>query len=122
MNSLINFDFKGDANKSYEEIFSNYDQILHADLSGNTVMNYISSHDDGDPFDKERKEITKQEPNFYSLREFLQVYYGDETARKLIVEGAIGDANLRSNMNWDEVKTILKPKSINTLAKTRSVP
>ena len=33
-----------------------------------------------------------------------QVYYGDETARKLIVEGAIGDANLRSNMNWDEVK------------------
>ncbi len=55
LNSLINFDFKGDANKSYEEIFSNYDQILHADLSGNTVMNYISSHDDGDPFDKERK-------------------------------------------------------------------
>ena len=27
------------------------------------------------------------------LQEFLQVYYGDETARKLIVEGAIGDAN-----------------------------
>ena len=53
--SMINFDFKGDANKSYEELFSSYDKILQNDLKGNTVMNYISSHDDGWPFDKERK-------------------------------------------------------------------
>ena len=41
--SMINFDFKGDANKSYEELFSSYDKILQNDLKGNTVMNYISS-------------------------------------------------------------------------------
>ena len=33
-----------------------------------------------------------------------RVYYGDETGRKLIVNGAEGDANLRSNMNWDDIK------------------
>ncbi|MFN4075491.1 MAG: alpha-amylase family glycosyl hydrolase [Cloacibacterium sp.] len=104
LNSLINFDFKGDANKSYEEIFSNYDKILHTDLSGNTVMNYISSHDDGDPFDKERKRNYEAGTKLLLAPGISQVYYGDETARKLIVEGAIGDANLRSNMNWDEIK------------------
>jgi len=31
------------------------------------------------------------------------LYYGDEIARPLVVEGAIGDANLRSVMDWDQV-------------------
>jgi alpha-amylase len=34
-----------------------------------------------------------------------QVYYGDETARVLKIDGAVGDANLRSFMNWDQLKT-----------------
>ena len=34
----------------------------------------------------------------------VQMYYGDETARPLIVEGAVGDANLRSNMNWSSIE------------------
>ena len=121
MNSLINFDFKGDANKSYEEIFSNYDQILHADLLKYCNELYFS-HDDGDRFWQRKKRNYEAGTKLLLAPGISQVYYGDETARKLIVEGAIGDANLRSNMNWDEVKTILKPKSINTLAKTRSVP
>ena len=33
-----------------------------------------------------------------------QVYYGDETARSLEIEGAQGDATLRSFMNWDDLK------------------
>ncbi|MCX7218671.1 MAG: hypothetical protein NTY70_06950 [Burkholderiales bacterium] len=32
-----------------------------------------------------------------------QIYYGDETARSLIVPGTHGDAALRSMMNWDEL-------------------
>jgi alpha-amylase len=32
-----------------------------------------------------------------------QIYYGDETARLLKVDGAEGDATLRSFMNWDEL-------------------
>jgi alpha-amylase len=32
-----------------------------------------------------------------------QIYYGDELARPLRVEGAVGDANLRSFMNWEDL-------------------
>ena len=102
--SMINFDFKGDANKSYEELFSSYDKILQNDLKGNTVMNYISSHDDGWPFDKERKRTYESATKLLLAPGISQVYYGDETGRKLIVNGAEGDANLRSNMNWDDIK------------------
>ena len=102
--SMINFDFKGDANKSYEEIFSSYDKILQNDLKGNTVMNYISSHDDGWPFDKERKRTYESATKLLLTPGISQVYYGDETGRKLTVNGAEGDANLRSNMNWNDVK------------------
>ena len=102
--SLINFDFKGDANKSYEEIFSNYDKILHQDLTGKTVMNYATSHDDGWPFDKERKRTYETATKLLLAPGISQIYYGDETGRKLIVAGAEGDANLRSNMNWEDIK------------------
>ncbi len=102
--SMINFDFKGDANKSYEEIFSSYDKILQNDLKGNTVMNYISSHDDGWPFDKERKRTYESATKLLLAPGISQVYYGDETGRKLMINDAEGDANLRSNMNWNDVK------------------
>jgi alpha-amylase len=32
-----------------------------------------------------------------------QIYYGDETARLLKIEGAKGDATLRSFMNWEDL-------------------
>ena len=69
------------------------------------VWGQLASHDDHDPFDKER------EKPFLTANYLLlgpgtsQVYYGDESARPLIVEGANGDANLRSNMNWDEISS-----------------
>ena len=101
--SLINFDFKGDANKSYEELFSNYSQLLHSDLNGKTVMNYLTSHDDGSPFDKERRRTFEAGTKLLLAPGISQVYYGDETARTLTVAGAEGDANLRSNMNWEDL-------------------
>ena len=67
-------------------------------------MNYISSHDDGWPFDKERKRTYESATKLLLAPGISQVYYGDETGRKLIVNGAEGDANLRSNMNWDDIK------------------
>ena len=103
-NAMINFEFKGDANKSYEELFSSYNKILQNDLKGNTVMNYISSHDDSWPFDKERKKTYESANKLLLAPGIAQIYYGDETGRKLIVPGAEGDANLRSNMNWDDIK------------------
>ena len=41
-----------------------------------------------------------------------QIYYGDETARPLEIEGADGDANLRSNMNWEDIKPNSETESL----------
>jgi alpha-amylase len=35
-----------------------------------------------------------------------QVYYGDESDRSLTIEGTVGDATLRSFMNWEQMKTV----------------
>ncbi|MBL4938835.1 MAG: alpha-amylase, partial [Lutibacter sp.] len=41
-----------------------------------------------------------------------QVYYGDESARSLVIEGTIGDATLRSNMNWEAIANNDKTKAV----------
>ena len=110
--SLINFDFKGDANKPYEELFSSYDKILHQDLAGKTVMNYASSHDDSWPLDKDRKKTYETATKLLLTPGISQIYYGDETGRKLTVTGAEGDANLRSKMNWEDVKNNLETQKL----------
>ncbi len=99
--NLINFQFKYDAKEDYESIFSKYDSILHNDLKGKSVMNYISSHDDGEPFDKARTKTYESATKLLLTPGISQVYYGDETKRSLIIEGTEGDATLRSFMNWD---------------------
>lgn len=103
--SLINFDFKGDANKSYEEVFSKYSEILNSDLKGLSVMNYVSSHDDSTPFDKKREKTILAGTKLLLSPGISQVYYGDESARSLEIEGTVGDATLRSMMNWEDIKS-----------------
>ena len=100
--SLINFDFKSDAHNGYEQIFSKYDSLLHGPLKGKSILNYVSSHDDGGPFDKERKRTIESGTKLLLCPGGVQIYYGDETGRSLSVE-ADGDAVLRSFMNWDEL-------------------
>lgn len=102
--SLINFDFKSDAHKEYEEIFRKYDDALHGPLAGKSVINYISSHDDGHPMDLHRELPIESATKLLLCPGGVQIYYGDESARTLTVE-ADGDAKLRSFMNWDEVST-----------------
>ncbi len=104
--SLINFDFKGDAHKAFEEIFSKYDTILHGTLKGKSVVNYISSHDDGGPYDLKRDKPFESAIKLLLCPGGAQIYYGDETARDLSVEEANGDAKLRSFMNWDELRAM----------------
>ncbi len=103
--NLINFQFKYDAEQlSYEQLFHKYNTILQTDLKGKSILNYISSHDDGAPFDKDRSKSYESATKLLLTPGISQIYYGDETARSLSIEGAQGDATLRSNMNWKDLE------------------
>jgi len=110
--SLINFELKTDAHKSYETIFKKYHSLLQSKFKGKGVVNYLTSHDDGEPFDQ------KREKPYHSANVLLlspgssQIYYGDESARNLIIEGTQGDATLRSFMNWSEIDSLAEKQNI----------
>jgi alpha-amylase len=106
--AMINFGFKEDAQGDYATLFKKYDLIrdsLSSENKGSPAyyMNYISSHDDGQPFDPLRKKAMKAGTKLLLTPGMSQVYYGDETARLLIADGAVGDANLRTMMNWESI-------------------
>ncbi len=103
--SLINFSTASDAAKGYEHLFAGYASALHGPLKGYSVMNYMSSHDDGSPFDPLREKPFETATKLMLAPGSAQIYYGDETARLLKVDGARGDATLRSFMNWDELSS-----------------
>ncbi|CAM2839072.1 alpha-amylase family glycosyl hydrolase [Flavobacterium frigoris] len=118
-NNMINFEFKQDAQKDYEFIFSKYSTILNGELKGYSVLNYLSSHDDGSPFDAKRTKSIEAATKLLLSPGVAQVYYGDESARSLVIEGTQGDATLRSFMNWDAIKVNSETKK--TLAHWRKL-
>mgnify|MGYP000038263818 CR=1 FL=1 len=102
--SLINFAFKYDAKNSYESLFSKYSQALNSNtMQSVSVVNYLTSHDDGTPFDGERLKAFETGTKLLLSPGAAQIYYGDEIARPLIIEGTQGDATLRSFMNWEDL-------------------
>ncbi len=103
--AMINFEFKSDAQKDYSTLFSKYSDLLNNQLKGYSVLNYLSSHDDGGPFDAKRTKSIETGTKLLLSPGISQVYYGDESARSLVIEGTQGDATLRSLMNWNDVKT-----------------
>ena len=103
-NSLINFELKYDAKKGYETIFAKNSNILNNELKGYGTLNYLSSHDDGGPFDPERTKSFEAATKLLLAPGTSQIYYGDESDRPLIIDGTNGDATLRSFMNWDDIK------------------
>lgn len=112
LQSLINFELKYDAKNSYDEIFKKYSSILHTKLKDNGVVNYLTSHDDGQPFDKDRTQSIKTANVLLLTPGTSQIYYGDETARDLTIEDAEGDATLRSYMNWEELDSLPQTQAI----------
>ncbi|MEM1001775.1 MAG: alpha-amylase family glycosyl hydrolase [Bacteroidota bacterium] len=111
--SLINFEFKWNSKElSYEDLFTKYDKSLNSELKGYGILNYLSSHDDGSPFDAEREKPFETATKLLLSPGTSQVYYGDESARVLIAEGAEGDANLRSFMNWEDIQASNKTNDI----------
>ncbi|RFP26075.1 alpha-amlyase [Duganella sp. BJB488] len=104
-NSMINFGMVYDAAKDYESLFSSYSNMLHGGaLDGYSVLNYLDSHDYDKPFDATRKKPFESANKLLLAPGAAQIYYGDETARKLDVAEAVGDAKLRSFMNWGELE------------------
>lgn len=102
--ALINFGFKDDARRPLDDLFSSYASALgDGDLRGLSVVNYVSSHDDGGPYDRDREDPFGAGTRLLLSHGAAQVYYGDEVARPLNIPGAEGDANLRSMMDWDVV-------------------
>ena len=102
---LINFEFKWNASQlTKKDIFRKYDSILNHQLEGFGTLNYMTSHDDGQPFDKERKKSFEAGTLLLLSPGASQIYYGDETKRSLTIEGTKGDATLRSFMNWSQVE------------------
>jgi alpha-amylase len=101
---MINFSMARDAGQGYEPLFSSYSAALQGPLKGYSVLNYLDSHDDGNPFDALRQHPMEAANKLLLAPGQAQIYYGDETARVLKIEGAEGDANLRSFMNWDQLK------------------
>ena len=97
--ALINFGFKSDTG-SMDGLFTRYAGWLAGRLSGAAVLNYISSHDDGSPYDVDRRDPVGAGTRLLLAPGGAQIYYGDEVGRALRVDGAEGDANLRSMMPW----------------------
>jgi alpha-amylase len=110
--SLINFELKTDAKGTYENVFSKYSKLLQNDLKGYGTLNYLSSHDDSSPFDASRNKPYETATKLLLTPGTSQVYYGDESARSLIIDGTNGDATLRSFMNWDDIKTNIKTQEV----------
>jgi len=102
--ALINFHIKGTQDMSLEALYSDYSTILNGPMDGFGTLNFMSSHDDGSPFDKERKNPYETARRLLLAPGTAQIYYGDELARPLIIEGTQGDATLRSFMNWSDLE------------------
>jgi alpha-amylase len=112
-NSLINFELKWNVKQMAEkDVFAKYDSLLNTELKGYGILNYMTSHDDGQPFDKERKMPYKTATMLLLTPGTSQVYYGDESARDLTIEGTVGDATLRSFMNWDAISSDENTKEV----------
>lgn len=111
--SLINFELKWNmAQNPLEDVFKRYSDILNSELKGYSVLNYLSSHDDGQPFDPSREKPYETATKLLLCPGTSQIYYGDESARSLVVEGTVGDATLRSFMNWNAIKNNPQTKAI----------
>ena len=111
--SLINFEFKWNSKQQdYETVFQRYSNVLNSEFKGYGTLNYLSSHDDGQPFDAKREKPYETANKLLLAPGTSQIYYGDESARSLIIEGTEGDATLRSSMNWEDIEKNTKTQAI----------
>ncbi len=113
--SVINFDFQRDAkdvvadSAELDALYREYADAINTDPTFN-VLSYISSHDTELFFDQTGEDIDAQFAIGTALLLVpggVQIYYGDETARRFGPTGSDRDAGTRSDMNWDSFDTDL---------------
>ena len=111
--ALINFEAKWNlGQRPMEQVFKRYSNVLNGDLKGYGVLNYLSSHDDGQPFDANREKCFETATKLLLCPGASQVYYGDELARPLVIENTVGDATLRSFMNWNDYENNTETQAV----------
>ncbi len=103
--ALINMGFATHARLPAPDLFQFYSDQMDSTFDGVGVLNYIASHDDQSPLDPLRENGYENAIKLLLAPGGVQIYYGDELDRSLVVEGTTGDATLRSFMNWEVLET-----------------
>ena len=102
--ALINMGFATHAREPVAAQYRRYAQELtDGPFAARGVLNYIASHDDMGPLDPERRDARANATRLMLSPGGVQIYYGDEVARSLVISGTRGDATLRSAFDWDDV-------------------
>ena len=102
--ALINFGFKREAAGNLDSLYTRYSaDLTGGSLRGAALLNYVTNHDDGRPYDIKRAAPYGAGTKLLLAPGGAQIYYGDELARPLEIQGTQGDANLRSTMNWGDL-------------------
>lgn len=103
--SLINMGFATHAREETPDLFRQYADAFEGVFKGHQLLNYISSHDDQEPLDPERKTPFEDAFKLMMAPGSVQIYYGDEISRPLVAPGTTGDARLRTSMDWSATST-----------------
>lgn len=103
--ALINMGFATHARQPIAEHYATYDrELTQGNFAGRGILNYIASHDDMNPIDPERREARANATRLLLSPGGVQIYYGDEVGRSLVIPGTRGDATLRSRFDWTAVQ------------------
>lgn len=99
--ALINMGFPTQAAMPARELFAMLARELETGpFKGLATLNYVTSHDDMQPFDPGRAHTFESATKLMLAPGAAQIFYGDEVGRDLTIEGTRGDATLRSNFDW----------------------
>ncbi|WP_416305114.1 alpha-amylase family glycosyl hydrolase [Neptunicella sp. SCSIO 80796] len=99
--ALINMGFATHAYRDAVSLFELYaNQLNNGALQGKGIINYITSHDDIKPFDRKRQKTFESATKLMLSPGAVQITFGDELARNLVVPDAIGDEWLRTPVDW----------------------
>ena len=113
--SVINFAFQGAVGKSgsgpgaassWESTFAEYANAVNSNPNSNwNFLSYISSHDTGAVFRKDKTDDQQKRAGSMLLLApgGVQVFYGDEYGRANGDGGSDQDQGSRSSMNWTEI-------------------